>query len=123
MPFVTHFTDTDGEKLPIAGTTYYTVRIPAAESENLLGWYHGGLLNQDGWLLSIGALTWLTKDTPLELKSENAALATEHNLMVYQIDGAMVLTLDSLPEQESVLYIYVPNAVNGGELHGATPVG
>lgn len=96
-----------------------TVRIPAAGSADLYGWN----LISGQYQLLIGALSWVTEDQPLELKSENAALITEHNLTLYQVDGALAITMDSLPEQESVLYIVVPAMANGVELHGATPIG
>lgn len=109
----------NGRWLIGSGGTVYSVIIPAAGSENMYYWRLDPASNQ--YRFMTGA-TWMTVDLFLELKSKNAALATDHNLTLYQANGALVLTLDSLPEQESVLYIVVPTMTNGGTLQGATPI-
>lgn len=119
--FINHSTEDTPCVLPALGiggggpaATYYTVRIPAAGSTELYGWHAVG----DIYELQIMDVAWMTYDLFLELKSENAALFTEHNLTLYQDDGFLDFSIDSLPERESVLYIYVPTVVNGGELNG-----
>lgn len=103
------------ENTAIAGK-YYTVLVPAAGASDLYGWY----FNQSSELyeLQIMDVTWMTYDLFLELKSENTSLFTEHNLKLYQDDGFLDFSIDTLPERESVLYIYVPTVVNGGQLNG-----
>lgn len=94
--------------------TYYTVRIPSAGAAELYGWE----VARSGYELLIGDVAWMKEDLFLELKSKNAALFTEHNLTLHQDDGFLDFTIDSLPEKESVLYIYVPTVINGGTLNG-----
>lgn len=95
--------------------TYYTVRVPAAGSAELYGWQE----TPSGYELEISDQAWVTEDMFLELKSENTALFTEHGLIWYPENGYLDLRINSLPEQESVVQVYVPNVVNGGELNGA----
>lgn len=94
--------------------TYYTVKIPTAGSENMYGWYAVG----DIYELQIMDVAWMTADLFLELKSENAALFTEHGLTLHQDDGFLDFSIDSLPERESTLYIVVPNYTDSGLLNG-----
>lgn len=94
--------------------TYYTVRIPAAGSENMYGWYALG----DIYELQIMDVDWMKESLFVELKSENAELFTKHDLTLHQDDGFLDFSIDTLPEKESVLYIYVPTVVNGGQLNG-----
>lgn len=92
----------------------YKVRIPAAGSTELYGWTAAA----SGYELMIPDVAWMKEDLVLELKSENAALITEHNLTLYPDNGFLDFSIDSLPEQESVLYIVVPTIADGGELNG-----
>lgn len=103
------------ETLAIAGK-YYTVLVPAAGSSDLYGWY----FNQSSELyeLQIMDVEWMKESLFIELKSENTALFTEHNVKLYQDNGFLDFSIDSLPENESTLYIYVPTVINGGQLNG-----
>lgn len=103
------------EATAIAGK-YYTVLVPAAGATDLYGWY----FNQSSELyeLQIMDVEWMKESLFIELKSENAALFTEHNIALYQHDSYLDFSIDTLPEKESVLYIYVPTVVNGGQLNG-----
>ena len=95
---------------------YYTVLVPAADATDLYGWY----FNQSSELyeLQIMDVEWMKESLFIELKSENATLFTEHNIVLYQDNGFLDFSIDSLPEKESILYIYVPTVVNGGLLNG-----
>lgn len=93
-----------------------TVRIPAAGAADLYGWT---ATESGGYELLIGDVAWMKADLPLELKSDNAALITEHNLQLHPDDGFLDFTIDSLPERESVLHIVAPTMANGGALNGA----
>lgn len=108
----------DGEKgekgdMGNAGT-YYTVAIPAATDTDLKGW----AATASGYELMIGDVAWMTEDLFIELKCENAAVFTEHNLMLHQDNGFLDFSIDSLPERASTLYIVVPNYADGGLLNG-----
>lgn len=92
-----------------------TVRIPAAGAADLYGWT---ATESGGYELLVSDVAWMKENLPLELKSDNAALITEHNLLLHQDDGFLDLTIDSLPERESVLHIVVPTMTNGGALNG-----
>ena len=102
------------EKGKLGQGTFYTVRVPAAGAAELYGWTAA----QSGYELNIPNVEWMTENLVVELKSENAALFTEHNIVLYQDNGFLEFSIDSLPERESVLYIYVPTVVNGGLLNG-----
>lgn len=95
---------------------YYTVLVPAADASDLHGWY----FNQSSELyeLQIMNVEWMKESLFIELKSENAALFTEHNIVLYQDDGYLDFSIDSLPERESTLYIVVPNYADSGLLNG-----
>lgn len=97
-----------------ASGTYYTIAIPAATDTDLKGW----TATASGYELFIGDVAWMTYDLFIELKCENAAVFTEHNLTLYQDDGFLEFSLDSLPEKASTLYIVVPNYTDGGLLNG-----
>lgn len=94
--------------------TYYTIAIPAATDTDLKGW----TATASGYELLIGDVSWMTEDLFIELKCENAAVFTEHSLMLHQDNGFLDFSIDSLPETASTLYIVVPKMVHGGLLNG-----
>lgn len=95
-------------------STFYTVRVPAAGATDLYGWTEA----QSGYELYIPDVEWMTENLFVELKSENAALFTEHNIVLNQDNGFLDFSIDSLPEKESILYIYIPSVVDNGLLNG-----
>ena len=103
----------EAEKPAVAGK-YYTVIVPAADATDLYGW----TAVQSGYELMIPDVEWMKENLFIELKSENSALFTKHNIVLYQDNGFLDFSIDSLPERESILYIYVPTVVNGGLLNG-----
>ena len=98
-----------------AAGKYYTVLVPAADATDLYGW---AATQDGGYELMIPDVEWMKESLFIELKSENAELFTKHNIVLYQDNGFLDFSIDSLPERESVLYIYVPTVVNGGLLNG-----
>lgn len=98
------------------GTTgkYYAIRVPAAGSTDMYGWAS----TQSGYELYISDVAWMTEALYVELKSENSDLFTKHNISLYQDNGYLEFSIDSLPERESVLYVVVPGYSNAGFLNG-----
>lgn len=94
--------------------TYYAIAIPAATDTDLKGW----TAVASGYELLIADVEWMKENLFVELKSENAALFTEHNVILHQDNGFLDFSIDSLPETASTLYIVVPNYIYGGELNG-----
>lgn len=99
-----------------SGTTgkYYAIHVPAAGSTDTYGWAAA----QSGYELYIGDVAWMTEALYVELKSENSDLFTKHNISLYQDNGYLEFSIDSLPERESVLYVVVPGYSNAGFLNG-----
>lgn len=95
-------------------TTYYTVMIPSATDSDLRGWHEYA----GRYELQIMDLAWMKEDLFVELKCENSEVFTEHNLALYPDNGFLDLSIDSLPDRPAVLYILVPNMINGGLLNG-----
>lgn len=95
--------------------TFYTIAIPSATDTDLKDWQ---ATPSGGYELIIQDVAWMTEDLFIELKCENAAVFTDHNLMLHQDNGFLDFSIDSLPEKASTLYIVVPNYTNGGLLNG-----
>lgn len=93
---------------------YYAIHVPAAGSTDMHGWAP----TQSGYELYISDVAWMTETLYVELKSENSELFTKHNINLYQDNGYLEFSIDSLPERESVLYIVVPGYSNAGFLNG-----
>lgn len=95
--------------------TYYTIRVPSINSDRRYGWTE----TQDGaYELIIPDVEWMKEDLFIELKSDNSLLFTHCNITLHQDNGFLDFSIDSLPEKESVLYIYIPAVINGGDLNG-----
>lgn len=97
----------------VKGSTFYTVIIPAADSENKHGWQqvHGI------YELLISA-EWMTSDLIIELQSESAEIFTDCDLVLHQDDGIVDLSMQSLPAKQTILYIFIPAVHDGGTLNG-----
>ena len=109
-----HTADGDEAVGKMALGKYYTIAIPSATDTDLKGW----TAYENRYELQIMDVAWMTEDLFIELKCENSAVFTEHNLRLYQDNGFLDFAIDSLPEMASTLYIVVPNYTYGGALNG-----
>lgn len=97
----------------VKGSTFYTVIIPAADSENKHGWQQVRGIYE----LFISA-EWMTSDLIIELQSESAEIFTDCDLVLHQDDGIVDLSMQSLPAKQTILYIFIPAVHDGGTLNG-----
>lgn len=111
MAYITHFQTPEGEQLRIAAATQFKVVIPAATAEDLQGWFldHGVYVRK---LIR----DWFTEDMVVQVSCDNADVFTEHGLTVTLDNTLIELELTSLPTDETVLYLLVHHAVEGGAI-------
>ncbi len=110
MPYITHFTSENGEVLPVAAGTFYTIRVPAVTSTNKGNWV-GSAATFYATSVHLEGVT----DEHIILPSGDDTLFTTCGLTVHFEDGDLSLHIEHLPSTDKTLTVVVLNAFNGGE--------
>ena len=111
MPYITHFTNPQGEVLPVAAGTFYTVRVPAATNADRGSWTGNAAA---GYSL-VQELEGVT-DEHIIMPSGDDILFTTCGLAVSFAEGVLSLHVVKLPSEDKTLTLTVLNAYSGGEL-------